>query len=95
LLGGQWKEKEKVPLLSGPWKENEKVPLLGGQWKEKEKVPLLGGQWKEKEKVPFYLFPLTPKQTYLNPYFLSFDTKVLPYHGPRPFFTQCFPFLGV
>ncbi len=38
-------------MLEGQWKEKEKVPMLGGQWKEKEKVPILGGQWKEKEKV--------------------------------------------
>jgi hypothetical protein len=50
-LGGQWKEKKKVPMLRGQWKE-ETVPMLRGQWKEKEKVPMLGGQWKEKEKVP-------------------------------------------
>jgi hypothetical protein len=57
--------------LGGQWKEKEKVPSLGGQWKEKEKVPSLGGQWKEKEKVPFYLFPFPPKQTYLNlPFYL-------------------------
>jgi hypothetical protein len=30
-LGGQWKEKEKVPMLGSQWKE-----------KEKEKVPMLG-----------------------------------------------------
>jgi hypothetical protein len=82
-------------LLGGQWKEKEKVPLLGGQWKEKEKVPLLGGQWKETEKVPFYLFPFSPKQNYLNPHFLYFDIKVLPYHGPRPFFIHSLPFLGV
>jgi hypothetical protein len=69
--------------------------LLHGQWKEKEKVPLLDAQWKEKEKVPFYLFPLPPKQTYLNPHFLSFDTKVLPYHGPRPLFIDSLLFIGV
>ncbi len=27
LLGGQWKEKEKVLLLGGQWKEKEKVPF--------------------------------------------------------------------
>jgi hypothetical protein len=32
LLGGQWKEKEKVSMFRGQWKEKEKVPLLGGQW---------------------------------------------------------------
>jgi hypothetical protein len=59
-LGGQWKEKERVPMFRGQWKEKEKVPMLGGQWKEKEKVPMLRGQWKEKEKVPFHLFPFSP-----------------------------------
>jgi hypothetical protein len=56
---------------------------------------LFGGQWKEKEKVPFYLFPLSPQTTYLNLHFLSFDIKVLIYHGPRPFFTHSLPFLGL
>jgi hypothetical protein len=32
-FGGQWKEKEKFPLLGGQWN----VPLLGGQWNVKEK----------------------------------------------------------
>jgi hypothetical protein len=67
LLGGQWKEKEKVLLLGDQWKEKEKVLLLGGQWKEKEKVLLLGGQWTENEKVPFYLFPFSPQATLLKP----------------------------
>ncbi len=43
---------------------------------------------------PFAFTPTSPKQTYLNPHFLSFDTKVLPYHGPRPLFTHSFPFLA-
>ncbi len=108
MLGGQWKEKEKVFLLSGQWKEKEKVLLLNGQWKEKEKVLLLSGQWKEKEKVLClvangrkrrrFLFTYShfpPKQLYLNLHFLSFDIKVLIYHGPRPFFTHSLPFLGL
>jgi len=95
LFGGQWKEKEKVFLLGGQWKGKEKVLLLGGQWKEKEKVFLLSGQWKEKEKVPFYLFPFSPQATLLKLHFLSFDIKVLLYHGPRPFFTHSLPFLGL
>jgi hypothetical protein len=56
---------------------------------------LLGGQWKKKEKVLFYLFSLSPKQLYLNLHFLSFDIKVLLYHGPRPLFTYSLPFLGL
>jgi hypothetical protein len=36
--------------------------------KEKKKVLMLGGQWKEKEKVLFGLFPLPPKQFYLDLY---------------------------
>jgi len=60
-LGGQWKEKEKLPGLGGQWKEKEKLPGLGGQWKEKEKLPALGGQWKEKDKLFFtsFHFPST------------------------------------
>ncbi len=27
-FGGQWKEK--VPMLGGQWKEKEKVPMFGG-----------------------------------------------------------------
>jgi hypothetical protein len=88
LLGGQWKEKEKVFLLGGQWKEKEKGFLLGGQWKENEKVPMFGGQWKEKEKekVLFHLFPLSPQAILLRPSFFSFDIKVLLYHGSRPLF---------
>jgi hypothetical protein len=26
-------------MFEGQWKEKEKVPMLGGQWKKKEKVP--------------------------------------------------------
>jgi len=64
-FGGQWKEKEKLPMLRGQWKE-KKFPMFGGQWKEKEKLPMLNGQWKEKEKLPFHLFPLPPQATYLS-----------------------------
>jgi len=39
--------------------------------------PKFGGQWKEKEKVPFHLFPLSPKQLYLDLCLFSFDVKVL------------------
>jgi hypothetical protein len=53
LLGGQWKEKEKVFCL---W------PMEG-----EGEGSLLDGQWKEKEKVPFYLFPLSPQATLLKP----------------------------
>jgi hypothetical protein len=52
--------------LGGQWKEKEKLPMLEGQWKEKEKLPMLEGQWKEKEKLPFHLFPLPPQATYLG-----------------------------
>jgi hypothetical protein len=37
-----FKEKEgneRKSSLGGQWKEKGKVPMLGGQWKEKEKVP--------------------------------------------------------
>jgi hypothetical protein len=27
MLGGQWKEKEKVLMFGGQWKEKEKVPF--------------------------------------------------------------------
>jgi hypothetical protein len=47
-------------LFGGQWKEKEKVPMLGGQWKEKQKVPMLAGQWKEKQKVPFSPLPIFP-----------------------------------
>ncbi len=53
---------------------------------------LFGGQWKEKEKVLFYLFPLSPQVTSFRLSFLSFDIKVLLYHGPRPLFMHAFPF---
>jgi hypothetical protein len=65
--------------LGGQWKEKEKVPMFGGQWKEKENIPMLGSQWKEKEKVFFHLFPLSPQATLLRPSCFSFDIKVLLY----------------
>ncbi len=52
------------PKLGGQKKEKEKVPMLDGQWKQKEKAPMFGGQWKEKEKVPFHLFPLSPPNNF-------------------------------
>jgi hypothetical protein len=42
-----FKEKERderKSQLGGQWKEKEKVPMFGGQWKEKEEVPMFGGQ---------------------------------------------------
>jgi hypothetical protein len=82
-LGGQWKEKEKFPLLGGQWKEKEKFYSLGGQWKEKEKFPLLGGQWNvpllggqwNVKKNPFHLFSFSPQQTYLNLQFFPLTLK--------------------
>jgi len=71
-----FKEKEGVEgrfQLGGQWKEKEKVPMLGGQWKEKEKLPMLCGQWKEKEKVAFHLFSFSPQQILLKPSFFSLD----------------------
>jgi len=69
-------------------------PKLVGQWKEKEKVLcLVANGRKEKDKVFFYLFPLSPKQLYLDFHVLSFDIKVLLYHGPRPLFSHSLPFL--
>jgi hypothetical protein len=94
MLKGQWKEKEKLPMLGGQWKEKEKLPMFGGQWKEKEKFPMLRSQWKEKEKVPFYPFPFPPQQILLKPFILFyffFDLNLLLYHGSRPLLT---PFLA-
>jgi hypothetical protein len=99
-LGGQWKEKEKFPLLGGQWKEKEKFYSLGGQWKEKEKFPLLGGQWnvpllggqwnmKEKPFSPLLIFPST---NLLKPSIFSFDLEVLFYHGLRSLFMPFLPF---
>jgi hypothetical protein len=80
-------------MLGGQWKEKEKLPMLESQWKEKEKVLMLEGQWKEMEKVLFHLFPLFPQATLLKPSFFSFDIKVLLYHGSRPitYAFLCFP----
>jgi hypothetical protein len=74
--------------LCGQWKEKEKVPMLRGQWKEKEKVPMLGGQWNVKEKIHFHLFPLSPQLILLKPSIFSFDFKVLLYHGSKPLLTH-------
>jgi hypothetical protein len=80
-------------MLGGQWKEKEKLPMLESQWKEKEKVLMFEGQWKEMEKVLFHLFPLFPQATLLKPSFFSFDIKVLLYHGSRPitYAFLCFP----
>jgi hypothetical protein len=61
------KDERRSPL-GGQWKEKEKVLMLKCQWKENKKVLMLRGQWKEKEKVLFCLFPLPPKQLYLDLY---------------------------
>jgi hypothetical protein len=90
-----FKEKEGsegISPLGGQWKEKEKVPMFGGQWKEKEKVPMLGGQWKEKDKVHFHLLPLSPQAILLKPLCFFFDIKVLLYHGYRALFMHFLPF---
>jgi hypothetical protein len=92
MLGGRWKEKEKVFMFGGQWKEKEKVFMLGGQWKEKDRDLMLGSQWKEKEKVPFHLFTFSPQAILLRPSSFSFDIKVLLYHGSSSLFTHLFPF---
>jgi hypothetical protein len=95
-LGGQRKEKKKVPPLSGQWKEKEKVPPLGGQWKEKEKVPPLGGQWGgSKKKLLFTSSHFPSNQFYLNLQFFTFDLKVLLYQGSRPLRKRFLPFLDL
>jgi hypothetical protein len=79
-----------------PFKEKEKESEGKSKawWpmEEERKGSLLSGQWKEKEKVFSYLFPLSPQATSLKLSFLSFDIKVLLYHGPRPLFMHALPF---
>jgi hypothetical protein len=41
------------------------------------------------------LIPIPPQANLLKPSLLSFDIKVLPCHGLRPFLTHSLPFLGV
>ncbi len=41
------------------------------------------------------LIPISPQANLLKPSLLSFDIKVLPYHGLRPFLTHSLRFLGV
>jgi hypothetical protein len=74
--------------LSGQWKEKEKLPMLEGQWKEKEKFPMFGGQWKEKEKLPFHLFPLPPPSNSLRLSSFSFDLTISLYYSSKPLFTH-------
>jgi hypothetical protein len=67
------------------------VYLLGGQWKEKEKFLYLVANGRRR-KMFFFTFSHFPsKQFYLDPHFLSFDIKVLLYHGPRPLFMSQAP----
>jgi hypothetical protein len=67
---------------------------LGGQWKEKGKVLCLVANGRKRRRFFATYSHFSPKQLYLNLHFLSFDIKVLFYHGPRPLFTQSLPFLG-
>ncbi len=70
-------------------------PKLGGQWKEKEKVIDLVANGRRRKRFLATYSHFSPKQLYLNLHFLSFDIKVLLYHGPRPLFTHSLPFFGV
>jgi len=65
-------------------------PKLDGQWEEKEKVFCLVANGRRRFFSTSSHFP--PKQLHLNLHFLSFDIKVLLYHGPRPLFTHAIPF---
>jgi hypothetical protein len=38
LLNKRRRKVKVDPKLGGQWKEKEKVPMFGGQWKVKEKV---------------------------------------------------------
>jgi hypothetical protein len=67
--------------------------LLGDQWKEKVLCLVANGRRKRRFFSTYSHFP--PKQLYLNLHFLSFDIKVLFYHGLRPLFTHSLPFLGL
>jgi hypothetical protein len=40
-FGGQWKEKEKVPMLRGQWKEKEKVLCLVANGRRRRRFPCL------------------------------------------------------
>jgi hypothetical protein len=86
--------KIELKIMSGEKKEALiiRVRLLKRRRRKVKVDPKLGGQWKEKEKVFFYFFSLSPKQFHLDLHFLSFDIKVLFYHGLRPLFTHSFPF---
>jgi hypothetical protein len=57
-------------LLGGQWKEKEKVLCLVVNGRRRRRFVLLGGQWKEKEKVFSHLFPLSPQITlFRSPFF--------------------------
>ncbi len=68
-------------------------PKLSGQWKEKEKVICLVANGTKRIRFFSTSSHFPPKQLHLDLHFLSFDIKVLLYHGPRPLFTHFFPFL--
>jgi hypothetical protein len=66
--------------------------------KEKEGEGRSKAWWPMEGKGEGFLLPyshFSPKQLYLNLHFLSFDIKVLLYHGLSPLFTHSLPFLGL
>jgi len=65
--------------------------LLGGQWKEKEKVLYLVANGRRRRRFFSTSSHFPPKQLHLDLHFLSFDIKVLLYHGPRPLFMHALP----
>ncbi len=91
LLGGQWKERKKF-FAWWSMEGEGKSSLLGGQWKEKEKVLYLVANGRRRRRFFSTSSHFPPKQLHLDLHFLSFDIKVLLYHGPRPLFTHSFPF---
>ncbi len=78
--------------LGGEWKEKEKVPPLGGQWKVPSLVA--NGGVKE-QKILFTSSHFPSNQFYLNLQFFTFDLKVLLYQGSKPLLTRFLPFLDL
>ncbi len=68
------------------WGCDRKGYLFGGQWKEKEKVLCLVANGRRRRRFFSTSSHFPPKQLHLDLHFLSFDIKVLFYHGPKPLF---------
>jgi hypothetical protein len=94
-LGGQWKEKEKVLCLVANGRRRRRFFCLVANGRRRIRFFCLVANGRRRRRFLSTYSHFPPKQLYLNLQFLSFDIKVLLYHGPRPFFTHSLPFLDL